>query len=131
MWMLGDVFFGEKKNNAKKTVKPMKREKRGRKVSKERKFGRLQKRAKKGKESGETWRELDRERVELKCFFSSQSSVCKLASTSQSCFHKEIYKTGFCRPAFQVCVCVCMSAHLCELLHAYKVHASRTLQIFM
>lgn len=35
--------------------------------------------------------EIVRERVERECFF-SHSSVCKLASTFQSCFHQEIYK---------------------------------------
>ncbi len=64
----------------------------------------------------ETWRErereLKRERVELECFF-PQSSVCKLASTSQSCFHKEIYKTGFYRPAFQACVSVYVRLPTC------------------
>lgn len=52
-WETSDVeffFFCPEKNNAKKTVKTMKHEKRGRKVSKERKFGRLQKRAANGVE---------------------------------------------------------------------------------
>lgn len=47
------------------------------------------------------------ERVkERKSVFSSRSSVYKLTSTSQSCVHKEIYKTGLYRPAFQVYVFV-------------------------
>lgn len=59
----------------------------------------------KGREGRETKRIRERKNWDG-VFFSSQSSVYKLASTSQSCFHKEIYKTGFYHPAFQACVSV-------------------------
>ena len=64
--------------------------------------------------------EKERERLkEVESRASPEGSVCKPLSTPQSCFHKEIYKTGLrcalppCIMRVWVCVCQCVCVREC------------------
>lgn len=80
-----------------------------------RQFGRLQ-----GREGRERWRrETEKERVERDCFFLSELSVYAHVYLPKLRSQRDLQDRSLLPCILSVCVCVCKSAYLCELFHAY------------